>query len=87
MYAMEAGILSSISVPESDPAPDRQVTSRQFGPFSEARQAVVPGAPSGAQHRWVKTFSVVEHAQPKLPWVIPDFYFDPLRLGVAERIA
>ena len=48
---------------------------------------MVAGAPTGAQHGWVNAFSVVEHAQLKLPWVIPDFYFDPLRLGVTERIA
>ena len=70
-----------------EPAQDGQVTSRQFGPFFEARQALVPGAPAGAQHGRVNALSAVEHAQPKLPWVIPDFYFDPLRLGVAERIA
>jgi hypothetical protein len=35
----------------------------------------------------VNALSVIPDPQPKLPVVIPDFHFDPLRLGVLEGIA
>jgi hypothetical protein len=49
--------------------------------------AVVPGAPSGAQDCRVDAPSVVNDMQPKLPWVILDLHFDLSRPGVLERIA
>ncbi len=35
----------------------------------------------------VNPLTIVPHPQPKLPFVIPDFHFDPLRLCVLESIA
>src|SRR5208282_4536485 len=35
----------------------------------------------------VNALTVIPDSQPKLPFVIPDFHFDPLRLGMLEGIA
>jgi hypothetical protein len=83
----EGGIVSPISVPEANPAPDRKLTTRQFRAFCDARQAVVSGAHTSAQNARGSTLSVVHDTQPKLSWFIPDFYFDHLRLRVPERVA
>jgi hypothetical protein len=44
------------------------------------RQAVVPGASATAENVFVNAFSIVPHPQPKLPWVISDFHFNPRRM-------
>ncbi len=45
------------------------------------------GLPTFSKNLLIDALSVVQHPQPKLPLFIPDFYFDPSRLGVAECIA
>src|SRR5579862_7294739 len=66
--------------------PDGQTAASQFGAFVDARQTLVPGSAARLQNRRVYALSVVQDEQSKLPWGIPDFDFDPLRLGVQERI-
>jgi hypothetical protein len=48
---------------------------------------VVPSAPTGAQNRRGNPLSVVDDAQFKTLWVIPQFHFNPPCLRVRERIA
>jgi hypothetical protein len=60
VYAMEAGMVSSISVPESSRLQTDTLPPRQFGPFVDARQAVVPGAAACVQHRRGDPLSVVQ---------------------------
>ena len=51
------------------------------------RQTVVSGAPASIQNRRINALAVVPDPQAKLPLVVADFHFDPLRVCVAERIA
>src|SRR5712671_1470225 len=67
--------------------PDSQLTSHQLGAFTHATQTVVPSVAVSLKMLRVNALSVISDPQPKLPFVIPDFHFDPLRLRVLEGIA
>src|SRR5712671_7002488 len=67
--------------------PDSQFTSHQLGAFAHATQTVVPSVAVSIKILRVNALSVISDPQPKLPFVIPDFHFDPLRLCVLEGIA
>src|SRR6266436_2520642 len=70
-----------------DLTPDGQLTSHQLGSFAHATQTVVPSVAVSIKMLRVDALSVIPDPQPKLPFVIPDFHFDPLRLCVLEGIA
>src|SRR5271163_2015909 len=67
--------------------PDSQRTSHQLGAFAHATQTVVPRVAVSIKMLRVNALTVIPDPQPKLPFVITDFHFDPLRLGVLEGIA
>src|SRR6266581_3445249 len=67
--------------------PHRQLTSQQLGAFAHTTQAVVSGALVFIQMLRVNALSIIPYPHPKLPFVIADFHFDPLRLCVLEGIA
>jgi hypothetical protein len=66
--------------------PDRQFSTRRFGPFAHAGESVVPAEPSGVQDRRGNALSVIHDVQPKLPWVIADLHFDPPIYTKAQAI-
>src|SRR5216684_1755216 len=66
--------------------PDRQLASLKFGAFVHTRQTIVSGAPASIQDRRINALAVVPYPQPKLPLVVANFHFDPLRVRVAECI-
>jgi len=55
--------------------------------FAHTRQAPVFGAPFVTTHACVNAASIIPDPYPKLPFVIPDFHFDPPRPCVTECIA
>src|SRR6266478_5444284 len=68
-------------------APNRQLTSHELRAFAHTAQTVVPGGPVFIKMLGVDALSVIPDPQPKMPFVIPDFHFDPLRLCVPEGVA
>src|SRR5690242_6611919 len=67
-------------------APYCQPASYPLGPFAHSAQSKVPRSSVANQKLRFNTFPVVTHAQPKAPFVVPDFYLDMLRIGMAERV-
>src|SRR5580700_4127763 len=67
--------------------PHRQLAAHQLGAFAHAPQTVVFGASLLIKMLRVNALPIIPEPQPKLPFVIPDFHFDPLRLCVLEGIA
>jgi hypothetical protein len=67
--------------------PHRQFATHQLGAFAHALQTVVSGASLFIKMLRVNTLPVILDSQPQLPFVIPNFHFDPLGLCVLEGIA
>src|SRR5262249_13127101 len=68
-------------------APHRQLASYAVGPLAHAAYPKVPWSFMVNQKLRIDAFPVVPHAQPELPHVISDFYFDTPRVGVAKSVA
>jgi hypothetical protein len=70
-----------------DVAPQFQFGANDFGPFSHAAQAKVPGASVGFDNLRFDAFAVIPNSQPQLMSVVVEFDLDAARLSVAKRVA
>ena len=86
-YARDAGIVSSISVPESSLLQTVNFASGKFGAHLHAGQAIAPFTGAAIQNLRTNPFSIVRDAESKLTVVITDFDFNPSRAGVPEGVA